>query len=304
MMDIKFGMRGFYRLRVKNCSGEVTRETGWFPNLITDNGLDLCATQSSSSWQDAGGMLHTVAVGAGATPPTVSDTSLESLVASTTVGSTGTTVGVDTTDRYFFCMREWSFAEGAAAGNISEIGVGVTNGNLFSRALVLDSGGSPTTITVLPDEFLTVQYELRINQPTGDLVETIDGYEVTMRSASVNDGTVLTLTRSWAIRRFRLAEFVDPGVSTQAIQPITSQPGSLTVTATINNDDYVNGTFTRTGEFQFSPAQANFSIASALFQFGPASFQMGFSPAINKTNTERLTIGVRLTWAREGELPS
>src|SRR5690606_4774599 len=68
------------------------------------------------------------------------------------------------------------FGQGQAAGNLSEIGIQhtSTSGPLWSRALILDGQGNPTTITVLPDDFLTCYYTLRIMIPKEDAVFHID----------------------------------------------------------------------------------------------------------------------------------
>lgn len=51
---------------------------------------------------------------------------------------------------------------GVAAGNLSEVGMGWGNSNLWNRALIKDINGNPTTITILSDEYLDVVSEIRI----------------------------------------------------------------------------------------------------------------------------------------------
>lgn len=69
---------------------------------------------------------------------------------------------------------------GAAAGNISELtcGWGGNNVSAFARALVRDAEGNPTTITILPDEVLTLTWELRrwwVSSSPHTIAYTIDG---------------------------------------------------------------------------------------------------------------------------------
>ena len=78
MINLHTGMKGFYRLEVRRHDGTV-RETGVaqeFPNLILDSGLDLYGQQN--------GWLSMCRVGAGSTPPAVTDTNLESQISTTT----------------------------------------------------------------------------------------------------------------------------------------------------------------------------------------------------------------------------
>ncbi|WP_444922940.1 hypothetical protein ACJJH9_12215 [Microbulbifer sp. DLAB2-AF] len=62
--------------------------------------------------------------------------------------------------------------------------------DLFSRALVLDGNGNPTTITKLSDEYLHLTYELRIYPPTTDTASTVElegvVYDVIVRAADAD----------------------------------------------------------------------------------------------------------------------
>ena len=62
---------------------------------------------------------------------------------------------------YRWAKVTWRFGQGVAAGNISEVGLGWGNSNLWNRALIKDANGNPTTITVLSDEYLDVVSEIR-----------------------------------------------------------------------------------------------------------------------------------------------
>src|SRR5690606_36950343 len=107
-------------------------------------------------------------------------------------------------DRGWFEMAvRHQFGLGEAAGNLLEIGIQHTSasGPLWSRALILDGQGDPTTITVLPDDFLTCYYTLRIMIPKEDAVFNIDvDYDedgivptvVTGRPLNANSSTITT----------------------------------------------------------------------------------------------------------------
>lgn len=144
---------GFYSFKINGGKrGEL--EFGPFPNLILNSGYDRLFETTSS-------VLGYIFVGSGSEPPNVEQTRLSNQIAWTN-RSNNTTNGWDQEGGFGFTRFSVQFNQGAAAGNISEVGVGWGSASdLFSRSLVVDSLGNPTTITVLEDEFLTVTYELR-----------------------------------------------------------------------------------------------------------------------------------------------
>ena len=140
----------------KASTEEITRETEWFKNIVLDTGLNR---MSVGTWIDR------VRVGSGNSTPVASQTQLDNTIASTTTvlgGSESISKQTTTSPYYVAAKRTYRFAEGVAAGNISEVGCGWGVGlALWNRALVKDLNGNPTTITVLSDEFLDVIVEVR-----------------------------------------------------------------------------------------------------------------------------------------------
>ncbi|MEG2263009.1 MAG: hypothetical protein RSC68_01400 [Acinetobacter sp.] len=134
---------------------QPSKETPMFHNLVLDAGLDRLSVGSA---------IDRVCVGSGNSAPIISQTKLDAFVASTTT-TQGYEVGIRqvTTEPYYYGGRIiYRFGEGVAAGNLSELGLGWANTNLFNRALIKDANGNPTTITVLADEFLDVVVEIRV----------------------------------------------------------------------------------------------------------------------------------------------
>ncbi|WP_251258216.1 hypothetical protein, partial [Enterobacter hormaechei] len=132
-------------------------------------GLDLLGTTDDT-------YVYTFCrVGSGNTAPAVTDTVLVSQVASSSTQQ-AINNGVDRSGAFYAWVRRTTrFTTGTAAGTLAEVGVSpTTSGPLFSRALILDSGGNPTTITVLPDETLDVTYELRLYPTLTDATGTVD----------------------------------------------------------------------------------------------------------------------------------
>lgn len=145
--------------------------------------LGFLITESTSSR----GAIRQFVVGTGSTPPLPTDTSLENEIAS----SLGVT---DYNNSYsyneqddtltFVVTATRSFSLGGVIGNISEVGVnfngaGVWTGNrLQSRALIQDSQGDPTTISLGSEDQLVVVYTLTrvCNRSFSGVVNGI-GYE-------------------------------------------------------------------------------------------------------------------------------
>lgn len=310
-MEIKDTVKvaGRYRLQVIRPDGTVKRGTGWFKNLITNGGLDALG--------DNGAFGRYCQVGSGNTAPSNTDSSLVSLIATTqtadaAVWGYSTDVGAAASSPYYQYQRlTYTFGTGVAAGNISEVGIGwATSGSLFSRALILDSYGDPTTITVLSDEQLIVTYEFRYypieTDQTGNVTFTgnLGGtYAWTLRPALIT--TVKEqLTGIYTYRvacPMNLATGYNNTMyaSAGAIAIITSQPSGVGSNAISSSaGSYTPGSYTITLTLSASTAQANINISSMMVLWGPSCIQLGFSPAIPKTSSDTLSITLTRSWDR------
>jgi len=271
-----------------------------FPNLITDSGLDLLAAGSINN------VMAKCWVGSGNSAPSVTDTGLEAEVASTTtVSSDSLSNNSGPPDYYSYGIKVFRFSTGAAAGNISEVGVGSTGNILFSRALVLDSGGNPTSITVLSDEVLDVVYELRVYKlyddvPWGPI--NIDGvdYSGIIRPCDVD-----------ATRGIHSLYLGGGGATLIAyngsIGTITNPPsGSATPRLNGVSAPYVPGTFYRDITFSAGLTQLNVAGGITALKLGmdfnsntsDVEHQISVSPALPKDGTKVMSITFRVHWGR------
>lgn len=274
--------------------------TGWFDNLILDQGMNYL-----------GGILSTYAnacqVGSGTTAPAVSDTGLVSRVAGTSTILSSSSSPASVPPYYVALTRTFRFAEGAAAGNLAEIGVGqtTTTNTLFSRALIKDGMGNPTTITVLSDEILDVTYELRYYCPPTDVTGTIVAtgniggtYDFILRAANVTSGNSnlgwllpVTQTQSGTATSYS----GDIGAITASPSGTTSnvsQPASIT---------YVNGNFYIDRVLTISSSQGNIvgGIRSVMAKMGIGTYQLQFDPTVPKTSLDVVQLTFRISWARQ-----
>jgi len=301
------GLCGKYKLQVMK-NGKVVRETELFPNLITNLGMNNYASTTCSL------LTQYCQIGTGNTPPAFTDTALAAYKSSSNGGgAAGTLAYVDSVNRYMVVPHTYTFTAPAAAGNISEVGVGSqsASGGLFSRALILDSEGNPTTITVLSDEDLIVTYMLYVKQPTQDFTGTLGATSYTIRIANadlVGWGDSNPPTWGWStyvagvIRTHSSAKSTYTGT----IGAITSRPTGIIQSgngiASVA-DTYTPGTFTRTSTTTFPTGGASATLQSFLFSIGPAVWQMEISPTIVKSSSQTLKLGANITWARDAGPP-
>lgn len=301
MIELESKVAGMYKIEAVKSDGSRRVLADWFPNLITDNGLNLIG--SSSTW------LTACQVGAGSTPPAFGDTTLASRIAGTTTIS-ATVSGAQSSAPYFTWRRNtYRFAEGVASGNISEVGVGpVVTGNLFSRALILDPGGTPTTISVAADESLDVTYEFRYYPPVTDneFTLTIAGvtYDVVSRASKVTTDSAAGWSVGLAVGQG--SEFSPSAGTSQAfsgaIGPIAGSPsGVASSRSTVVDASYSAGSHYRSATVTWALGAGNHAggIGAISFNHGIGFYQIGFTPTIPKDNTKVFSITVRHSWARK-----
>ena len=305
VLHAKVGVAGRYRLRVGKRGQKPRIDTGWFDNLVTDVGLDFMG--SGFNWLDA------CKVGSGTATPTAGDTALASFVAGTTTQEVVNVTAQASPPWYGSTTITYRFAEGVAAGNLSEVGIGTDpeaiTGTLFSRALITDSNGNPTTITVLSDELLDVTYQIQLVPPTTDTTFNVTDsgpngtvHTVTLRASNVDTASG---TSSWSVGSNGF-EVEIPATSiavkawSGALGTIDAGPsGSQGNSTSIVTDAYVGSSLERTGTATFGLSAANFNIAALQFVFsGAGTWQAGFDPVIPKTSTKTLAFDLKVSWTR------
>jgi hypothetical protein len=300
-------MRGFFKLEgVNKYSGRRRLLADWFPNLITNVGLNQCAL---------GGYLTACRVGTSGTAPANGDTGMLGFVAGTGNRQSTAVANSGAAEYYTSRTNVYRFGEGVAAGNIAEIGIATSTGHgtgvLFSRALVLDGGGSPTTITVLSDEFLDVTYQLRFYPSLTDVVSTIDiagvTYDYTLRSMDVDN------SNQWGSRETGGSLGMNGVVSVGTLG--TAHAGTLGtlltgpsgLTSGISGGAslaYVADSHEAEFTFTWGLNNGNLSpgIRSVSCPFGTeatsGAMQVQFDPFIPKDNTKVFTLNIKQQWAR------
>lgn len=306
---------GIFHLEVRKAStNKVVRELR-FKNLITDDGLDYMysAPAFAYGW---GYFMAACDVGTGNTTPQTYDQALSNYLASAgnlngTDGysSTSYVAASSPTPAYWSLVCKYQFSTGVAAGNLAEIAIrpyGVSVGaGLFSRALIVDGSGNPTTITVLSDEILTVTYELRYYLDTSDHAFTVNlnGSPLTGTYRLYSIGSAPGANRTF--RNSGNGDYTCYAYSGD-IGTVTAAPtGSSTfITPSVYsfvNDISNSGTCYMDLSGTFGTGVANYGggILALSFKGHAFQFQFGnFSSPILKVSGQQFKVAFRCSWGR------
>lgn len=271
-----------------------------FPNLILNSGLTRLPQQGINS-------VGYIQLGTGTTPPVPTDTTLAAVSKVYSATATVTDSYVPGPPNYYQTIRAYRAGPGVATGTFSEVGIGWNSGaNLFSRALIVDGGGSPTTITVLSDEYLEVYYTFRFYPMLTDITgtTTISGssYDWVLRSRLVGvdnrEASYLLTNGSWSSNVGNANIYQ----STSTLGTITGSPSGSSSYANSSSVAYTAGNFYSDFSAVYGPA-TNVAggvkcIDSCSSQSTVYGMQQSFTPVIPKTSTTVLTLTNRVTYAR------
>lgn len=306
-LEIKVRLSGQYQCVLNEGTGREVR-TPWFDNLVTNIGLDKLATTSVSPFTYG-------SIGTGTTTPANSDTTLQSFTAQSTSITTDSQSNGGASAYVGQMQIHYTYAQGAVVGNMAEVGCGwgTSGTNLFSRARILDGGGSPTTLTVTSLDQLTVYYKLTVSPVTSDITGS-----VTISAVSYSyTGRLANAANFWgspyACLSFASGSYAPAGLyssgpantypSTSTLGAITTTPsGTTTSGGSASSAAYTAGNYYLDNTLTLGPTQGNSAggIGCVLLNFGPAAaaFQYSFSPVIPKDNTKTLTLVTRFSWSR------
>ena len=207
---------------------------------------------------------------------------------------------------FWYYERVYSFGAGDAEGNLSEVGIGIqeATGGLFSRALILDGEGDPTTITVLDDEYLYVTYELRRYVSIVDVKGTVTlrgtVHDYVSRPAHITNSNYWYVPWS-AIGRWTYIfdDAYDGEIGNVIGAPsgnnVEFPDGDPVIPAYQNGNYYVDWTYT----IDITQGNLNNYISAIKIAIGWGAYQFGFSPDIEKTSDDELTLTFRVSWSRK-----
>ena len=300
-MNFQSRLEGEYRI-VINRNGEE-QDTGWFKNVILNQGLDRLGQQAA--------VVSHAHVGTGTTTPSITQTGLTTFLAAVTHNPSyaSSTVNEGAPNYSALLTYTYPFAQGAVVGNVTEVGVGwaTTGNNLFSRALILDGSGNPTTLSITAIDQLTVYYRIRIFPPLTDTTGTLTiggtPYNYTLRVANVaNFANNLFLLGSNFPYPYN-SYIYGAGSNLGAITGMPSGTASSSNT-NVSQAAYTTGTYYRDATWTWSVSTGNAVGGIQAIRFGyiqsyeAIQFQMRFDNPIPKDNTKTFSISMRISWAR------
>lgn len=317
-IKVSCGFRGRYQLHARRLDGTVRASTPWFSNLILNSGKNH---MSSNPTQDK---VNWCAIGTGTVAPDVAQTSLESLSATTTTLQVASfpknTSVLPYTQTWTLTYR---FAFGAVVGNMTEVGVGwssngtLANLTLFSRELIRDAIGDPTSFTVLADEQLDVVYEVVQFIPDGDVTGTIDitgsgTHDFIARAADIDGSSWLASNTSLYGTGPRISSAAT--AYSGAIGDIFNNPGGTSSNGGSGtmalSGAYIPDSYYRNVAATWALNNANYGggIGTTVWNLSGANsvnrhFQFGFTPNILKDATKTLQLVVQVSHAFDGLPP-
>lgn len=294
---------------------QVVEDTGFFDNLITNTGMNRIGEVTTNAGTSLAAFITLCGrfvVGSGSAEPQFTDTVLQNPVAFASANVVLDNESSNYERGWYEITVRHQFGQGQAAGNLSEIGIQhtSTSGPLWSRALILDGQGDPTTITVLPDDFLTCYYTLRIMIPKEDAVfnigvdydedgivpTVVTGRPLSANSASPSAGWGLQTagtSSSMAGLRFYTGGLASP----TATNPLGSAIGNDTLS--FSTVPYIADSFeryvTRTNGLNEHNSQ---ELRTASLNALMGRWQIEFDPPLQKDNTQTMQVTFGYSWAR------
>lgn len=324
MVNLHFGLGGHFTIHKGklDTNGEpVTREyvTG-FNNMITDAGLYRIG--NNADWMD---FMH---LGTGMTPPTPQQ---NSLVNTTYIGSNvapmlageDTRFGVNTVDsENTFCWitRVFRVSPRGVSQTYSELGVGWRGSNdehhLFSRTLIKDSLGNPSTVSILGDEYLDVTYEVRMYIPTDTAIYTVSptGDDLEPREVKVHASNIKSsgAVFGWSLGYRKISKTLAHSIcgSTYDYNHNRFMSGESGGLFEHPKGEQLGYTFNANTVERLSDTSMAFHFNRDLpdnigtirtFQVSQTGycFQMEFNPPFIKTSGDKFDISYSISWGRQ-----
>lgn len=306
---------GEFRCVITREDGSVKADTGFQKNLILNQGLDFFGGGKGIS------INAICAIGSGNSTPTITQTKLDAFIA--------TAIGSDTTEDYSYedkgdnLYRIWEQKKYRFTGlndvNISEVGLvstGSTSTNYYltTRALIRDSLGAPTSISVKTGETLDIYYKIHKVIDISDksfVINVLDGdggavpYNVVIKPNVVGNSywkgnvsaAISTSGNTW--------------ISPDEMGTIFNTPSGGTTAVSYTLASYEANSYKIKATIYASLSPANFDIRTAWRNaqneyFCPFQLRLGRvsdDAPLTKTDKETLTIPLEFSWGRfEGEL--
>lgn len=304
-MHVQFS--GRYRLQVFHGDTDILlQDTGWFDNLITNNGLDLLGL----------GFIETCYVGSDAGTPTEGDTSITSILATSSSSSVvGRDKQLSTAPYYSWEQTAFTFGIGAIVGTIHQVAVGASSTNLFSKALLTTTDGTPTTLTLGGIDRLVLTYELRQCISTADVTGNIDingtTYAYTGRPCDLDYSAFWNISLGSPVGGYDYSSIKSiTYLGATALGTVLTRPNGTGVNSrNSGSDNYVAGTYRRSMWELWDTVNGNLTDMRAFlvvryngsFSGDPGNggaWQFLLDAGVNKTQYQNFRLEWEYSWGR------
>lgn len=310
-----FGLRGEFEMFVKDAATGRIKRRLHFANTILDVGMDGIGY----NWSTRGAC----SVGTNNTPPSTSQTGLIAPHATVNaLNGSGTQIAADPNNGYMFGRSyTYRFDPGQITAAISEVGIhsqAAINGSIryFCRTLIKDENDNPSTITVLPNEYLDVIHTVFVIPDTQDVTFSfsLDGviYTGTSRPSMIQSWGFFIgqgfSSNGWAptaqIRELYYNENAQLGEITG--EPTTTKT-TLASIANYQRAAYTAGTYYTDTLCTFGVNYGNAPFKACIVRnvnitgqdcIGPTPCQIVFDKPIPKDNKTAFVLTVRRSWSR------
>lgn len=298
-LETRVGLEGRFHVQLIR-HGRVIRDLK-FKNLITDVGMDYLGTGT------IGNVVSYLGVGTSAVAPTVADVALGAQVGARTNANGGfadVNTGGIAPDWWVGVQRTRLFVEAEANGNLAELGFfsAAAAGTMWCRQLFLDDLGNPVVITKTSDDQLRVTYEWRIYPQLvySEQIIDVDGTPTTVWNQAINVDSHWPLMRtSFGLNTIGSGQATDDNVLPA---PTDDSIGNWANADTSTLGAYVAGTFYRDLIYVWNAGTANFAggigCVVGRINISDHTWISTFTPKLDKTALKKLTVNMRIAWAR------
>ena len=309
VINFKLSFAGEFKFVLTRNDGS-TFETEWMKNIITNIGLDKIGIAGMSDSTFIAGVLR---LGTGTSTPSVTNTQLDNQIVWT--GRATTANSIDLANAKCSTTHTYRFNKGSVIGNITEMGVGwdTTGNTLWSRSLITDSNGNPTSINVTSIDQLTVFYRCNMIVPTNTITGSLNisgvEYTYTGRIANFNQWSSFSSVPNYSIVRIS-GSYPSAGGNNSTLGPTSGSISNSQSTQWLpveNGGPYISGTYYLDQVFVVPDWAFNFSVGTPpvvgikTIRFdidARLAYQFEFNPIIPKDNTKTVKITFRFSWGR------
>lgn len=304
--NVKIGaaLTGRFHVKKHNQDGEIVWDSSP-SNVVLDVGWENFKEYESWGRHDGPSMRY-LFLGTGTSEPSRTDTGLDSV--STSLGGKkfdSVSYLADGPIEYHECRLTFSYEPGEAEGVWTELGLGFEPEYTrpYNRSLFRDEHGDPISLTVLSNEYLTVEVYLGIHFSIEESQLTID-YNGNEHTVNISVATRSSTSSSHASEGFwrrgftRYCGYEDEGGSSITEEPL--RPG--------NKMTYLGDFTWETDEAIIPPGKV--SSIGMFFISGPVSLsregskrlRATFDPPLNFPSDHQVYIGKHtIQWVRKEE---